>query len=112
MLKFLKCMVIKTKYDEHEQNKDQSIQCNLSTATYTSCDKSVQCDILTLPSQDIKPPIKTTSRLVFLREKAICNIPFELHEEDAGKYIVIKGEKVFLQHIKGHFKYDHPWILR
>jgi hypothetical protein len=105
-------MVIKTKYDEHEQNKDQSVQCNISIATCISCEKSVQCDILTPPSQDMQSLNKTTGRHVFLRERAICNLPFDLHEDEAGKYIIIKGEKVCLRHIKGHFKYDHPWIFR
>ena len=107
MFEFFKCFIIRTKYDEqgcykqHNTTADSNIQCHLHVETK---DASVQCCI-----ESVVP----SHRHVFLRDKAIYNLPFELYENGNNeKYIMIKEEQVFLRHIKGHFKYDQPWIYK
>lgn len=131
MFYFLRCFVVKTKHDESE------VECETPCVQY--CDKSTQCDDLLLTKSvmvqcetlvnvndascqyDYTQPIheehisnqnvilegkKTT---VYLRDKALSTIAFDVYEKDGQKYIVIKNENVFLRHIKGHYKYDQPW---
>ena len=114
MFDFLKCLVVKTKYDECETH-DKSIQCDLlvEKSSVAMHDKYSQCD--TNDDTNNITPITQTTRLgrkVFLRERALHNIPFELYEENGDKFIIIKEECVFLRHIKGHFKYDEPWTFK
>lgn len=119
MFQFLKCFVVKTKYDHElcDPCKDQNIQCNILVEAK---DVDIQCNLYT-ESKEVKDTkdaniqcnfTHNEMRHVFLRDKALCDIPFDLYEENGDKYIVIKGQKVFLRHIKGHFKYDQPWILK
>lgn len=126
MFKFLNCMIIKTKHDDHEENINQTYQTH-QTDQYTQCnihgnlhvdtrDCGVQCNLLTSTHNVID--ISTcygaskVNTHVFLRDKALCNMPFELHEDHNDKYIIMKGEKIYLRHIKGYYKFDQPWSFK
>lgn len=123
MFDFLKCLVVKTKYDECKTN-DKSTQCDLFVQRYdveVQCgvsmfDKYCQCDLekqtSTVGITPLSTPPSRLGRKIFLRDKALRNIPFEVYEDNGDKYIIIKGESVFLQHIKGYFKYDEPWNFK
>lgn len=131
MLKFFNCFVVRTKYDDKErpniQYADKCTQCDAYATTKSvmvQCDKgemhdvSIQCEITT-PSVDVPTTSmannnnicleNNSKRLVFLRDKALSTIAFDLYENEGQKYIVIKNEKVFLRHIKGYYKFDSPW---
>ena len=124
MFDFLKCLIVKTKYDECGTN-NKSTQCDLVVQRcnvevqcgVSMIDKDCQCDLERQTSihditNNITPPTTRLGRKIFLREKALRNIAFELYEENGEKYIIIKGECVFLRHIKGYFKYDEPWNFK
>ncbi len=124
MFSFLKCYIVQTKHDEngvsHQETQydiDDSIRKHsvmVQCDSVKMCDKGVQCDMITEQlsvSQEIEKS-NNIRRLVFLRDKALNDIPFYVFEEKGEKYIVVKGEQVFLRHIKGHFKYDQPWNFR
>jgi hypothetical protein len=112
MLKILKCFIIKTKYDDHgvKSQQHQYIQCNISIDNQdTSCQTDTMNMIDRATQYDMHAPAAHAERYVFLREKAIKDMPFALHGDGNDKYIVLKDDKVFLRHIKGYFKYDKPW---
>lgn len=115
-----------TQCDTYVITKSVTVQCDKDEMCNVSvqCEKEVvtdagtQCEI-TIPSVDVPTTSmannnnicheKNSKRLVFLRDKALSTIAFDLYENEGQKYIVIKNEQVFLRHIKGHYKFDSPW---
>ncbi len=91
----------------------QTIVCLKTQSTQTLSNDKISHEVNT-DNDDISHSNNTNAKYVYLRDKRIKNVGFELFEEkDKVKYIKDPHtkEKIYIVQLKGIYKYGEPWTI-